>query len=94
MNTWGNRIKLTVFGTSHGAAVGVALDGLRAGLKLDTALLDKELLRRAPRVDGMSTPRRESDRYELISGVYNGFTDGTPIVSLFRNTDARAADYD
>ena len=93
MNTWGNRIKLTVFGTSHGAAVGVALDGLRAGLKLDMVLVEKDLLRRAPRADGMSTPRQESDRYELLSGVYNGFTDGTPIVALFRNTDARADDY-
>ncbi|HWS29210.1 MAG TPA: chorismate synthase [Clostridia bacterium] len=93
MNTWGNRIKLTVFGTSHGAALGCVLDGIRPGLKLDFDAIDEELIRRMPRADGISTARKEPDRYELLSGVYNSFTDGTPVCAVFKNADARSEEY-
>lgn len=93
MNTWGNRIRLTVFGTSHGAGVGCALDGLRPGFKLDLAAIDAELNRRAPRAQAGSTARSESDRYELLSGLYRGLTDGTPLCAFFKNADARDSDY-
>ncbi|MEN6472140.1 MAG: chorismate synthase [Clostridiaceae bacterium] len=93
MNTWGNRMKLTVFGASHGAGVGCALDGLRPGFKLDLEAIDAELSRRAPRAEPGSTARRERDRCELLSGLYRGFTDGTPLCAFFRNADGRAEDY-
>jgi len=93
MNTWGNRIRLTLFGTSHGAALGCVLDGIRPGLKLDFDAIDKEVSRRAPRTDGASTARKEPDHYELLSGVLNGFTDGTPICAVFKNADAHSEEY-
>ncbi len=93
MNTWGNRIKLTLFGTSHGAALGCVLDNIKPGLKLDFSAIDEELSRRAPRADKPSTARKEPDRYELLSGVYNGYTDGTPICAVFKNIDARQEEY-
>ena len=93
MNTWGNRIRLTLFGASHGAGVGCVLDGLRPGLRLDLAAVDAELSRRAPRAGTGDTARKEIDRFELLSGLYNGFTDGAPLCALFRNADARPAEY-
>lgn len=92
---WGNQIKLSIFGESHGAGIGVVIDGLPAGIALDEGALHAFMARRAPggRTQG-STKRKESDCPELLSGVYNGKTTGAPLAALIRNADARSADYE
>ncbi len=92
-NTFGNRFLLTTFGESHGAALGAVIDGVPAGLKWDQALLDKELARRRPGQSKIVSGRNEADRPEILSGVYEGLTLGTPIAIIVRNQDARSDDY-
>lgn len=94
MNIWGRNIRLTIFGESHGDAVGLVIDGLPAGLILDQERISHDLSRRAPRKDkNHSTTRAETDSYDIVSGVYNGRTGGTPICVMFKNRDARSEDY-
>ena len=81
MNTWGNRIKLSIFGESHGNAIGIVIDGLKAGFKIDFKEVDSEMKRRLP------LSRNELDEYEILSGVYNGMTDGSPLAMMIKNTD-------
>ena len=93
MNTWGNKIKITIFGESHGEAIGAVLDGIPAGLTLDTNFINREMKRRAPGQNKLSTPRKEADIPEIVSGVLDGKTTGTPICAVIRNTNTRSKDY-
>ena len=92
-NTFGNALGLTIFGESHGAAVGAVLDGLAAGLPVDEAYIAERMDRRRARGDGLSTARTEPDMVEFLSGVVNGHTTGTPITMMIRNTNTRSGDY-
>ena len=93
MNSWGNNIKLTLFGESHGPAIGITIDGIPAGLTLDMDLINKELSRRRPKAQEWSTARNESDTPEIISGVLDGKTTGSPICCVIYNKDQRSKDY-
>ena len=92
-STYGENLKLSIFGQSHGAAIGMTLDGIPAGLTVDLEELQAFLNRRAPGQNDYSTPRREEDRPEFLSGVLNGFTCGAPIAAIIRNTNTRSGDY-
>ena len=92
-STYGEMIKLSIFGQSHGAAIGMTLDGVPAGLTVDLDKLQEFLNRRAPGQNDWSTPRKEEDRPEFLSGILNGFTTGAPIAAIIRNTNTRSGDY-
>ena len=83
----------TIFGESHGPAVGVLLRDVPPGLPVDEEFICRQLLRRAPQ-DPLSTARHEPDQVEVLSGVYQGVTTGMPVCLLLRNRDVRSADYD
>ncbi len=92
-NTIGHVLTLTLFGESHGEAIGCVLDGLPSGLKVDEAYIAKQMdLRRA--AGSLSTARREADLPRFVSGVKDGFTEGTPLTILIDNTNVRRSDYD
>lgn len=93
MSTWGNDLKISIFGESHGPGIGVVIDGLPAGLPIDREELAAFMARRAPGRDKASTPRRETDRPELLSGVRGDVTTGTPLAALIRNNDTHSSDY-
>ncbi|MDD4850424.1 MAG: chorismate synthase, partial [Gemmiger sp.] len=92
-NTFGNAISLTIFGESHGPAVGAVLDGLGAGIPVDTDFVAYCMERRRARGDGLSTARTEPDKVEFLSGVYNGHTTGTAITLAIQNTNTKSNDY-
>ena len=92
-STYGEMIRLSIFGQSHGAAIGMTLDGVPAGLPVDLEKLQEFLNRRAPGQNDWSTPRREEDRPEFLSGILNGYTTGAPIAAIIRNTNTRSGDY-
>ncbi len=94
MNTFGNLLRLTTFGESHGPGIGGVLDGMPAGVEVDMAFVQAELDRRRPGQSALTTPRKESDRVELLSGVFEGRTTGCPIGFLVRNENQHSADYD
>lgn len=94
MNTWGNKLKLSIFGQSHGTAVGIVVDGLPAGEEIDEALIARDMQRRAPGRDTVSTGRNEADAVEIVSGLYQNKTAGSPVCGLIYNRDARSQDYD
>ena len=87
-------MKYTVFGESHGPAIGVVLEGVPAGLTLDLAAMQKELDRRSPGRDSLSTARREADEVHVLSGLFEGKTTGTPLALVIQNSDQHSADYD
>ena len=89
----GENIRLIIFGESHGNAVGMALEGIPAGLKLDLEALQRFLDRRAPGRSDASTSRREADKPEFLSGVKESTVTGSPIAAIIRNTDTRSGDY-
>lgn len=93
-STWGNRLRLSIFGESHGGGIGVVLDGLPSGIPIDWDEVLFQMARRAPRRDSVSTARREADVPEVLSGLYNGHTEGTPLCAVIRNTDLRSSDYE
>lgn len=93
-NSFGKLFVLTSFGESHGPALGAVIDGCPAGVPLDVDVLHKALARRRPGQSPISSPRKETDVAEILSGVFEGHTLGTPIAVLVRNHDARSADYD
>ena len=93
MNSIGRIFRVSIWGESHGAGVGVTIDGVKPGLALSEADFETDLARRRSGVPG-TTPRHESDVPELLSGVFEGHTTGAPITVFFRNTDVRSADYD
>lgn len=93
-STYGERLKLSIFGQSHGAAIGMTLDGIPAGLPVDFNALQEFLNRRAPGQHSYSTPRREDDHPEFLSGIVNGHTCGTPLSAVIYNKNTRSSDYD
>lgn len=92
-STYGENLKLSIFGQSHGAAIGMTLDGIPAGLPVDTDALQIFLNRRAPGQNDWSTPRKEADRPEFLSGILDGFTCGAPIAAAIYNKNTRSGDY-
>lgn len=90
----GNKIKLSVFGESHGAAVGCLLEGLPSGVKIDTDALMVQMSRRAPGKDKTATTRKEDDIPEIVSGVSNGVTTGAPLTIIIKNNDTNSHNYD
>ena len=92
-STYGESLKLSIFGQSHGQAVGMVLDGIPAGLPVDLESLQTFLNRRAPGQNDWSTPRKEEDRPEFLSGILDGFTCGTPIAAAIYNRNTRSGDY-
>src|SRR5512132_2895533 len=92
-NTIGTLFTVTSFGESHGPAIGCVVDGCPPGLALTQADIQAELDRRKPGTSRHVTQRRESDAVEILSGVFEGVTTGTPIALLIRNEDARSKDY-
>ena len=94
LNVWGNNVKLSIFGESHGKAIGIVVDGLPAGEPIDADEIAREMLRRSPGRDWYSTARREPDAVEVLSGLLEDRTTGAPICGLIRNEDARSRDYD
>lgn len=93
-NSLGTIFKITSFGESHGPSVGVVIDGCPAGLKLDSDFIKAELLRRRPGQSKITTARNETEAFEIISGVFEGKTTGSPITIIIANSDTRSKDYD
>lgn len=91
---WGEYLKLSIFGESHGQGIGIILNGLPAGLKLDMEYIGREMARRAPGQAPFAASRREKDEVEILSGFFNGMTTGSPLCCLIRNQDHRSADYE
>ena len=94
MNSFGELFRLTTFGESHGAAIGGVIDGMPAGMAIDTVAVQQELDRRRPGQSDIVTQRNESDRVEFLSGIYEGTSTGTPIGFIIRNADQRSNDYE
>lgn len=92
-SSFGNIFQITTWGESHGAALGVVVDGCPAGLSLSTADIQAYLNRRRPGQTKIATPRKEADEVEILSGLFEGRTTGTPISMLVRNTSQHSADY-
>ena len=93
-NSFGSAFRVTTFGESHGPAVGVIVDGCPPRIAVDTAEIQRELDRRRPGQSAITTQRREPDQVEILSGMHEGLTQGTPIAMLVRNQDNRSGDYD
>lgn len=93
-NTFGNLFRLTTFGESHGKAVGGIIDGFPAGIDIDLEFIQNELARRRPGQSRITTDRKEPDEVELLSGVFEGKSTGTPIAFEVRNTNQHSKDYD
>jgi len=91
-NTFGNSIALTLFGESHGAYIGATLDGLAPGITVDEAFIHAQLAKRRP-AGKISTARREADEFQIVSGVFEGRTTGTPLTLLIPNTAQHSKDY-
>lgn len=92
-STYGQMIKLSIFGQSHGAAIGMTLDGVPSGLRVDLEELQTFLNRRAPGQNDFSTPRKEADAPEFLAGLLDGYTCGAPIAAIIKNTNTRSGDY-
>lgn len=92
-NTFGYLFRITTFGESHGKAIGVILDGCPAGLPIDPAMIQKELDRRRPGQSSITTQRKEPDTAEILSGIFEGKSTGTPICIVIQNKDAKSKDY-
>ena len=93
-NSFGQAFRITSFGESHGPGIGVVIDGCPPGLAVDAALIEAALVRRATARSRFVSQRREADRVEVLSGVFEGRTTGTPLALLVRNEDARPKDYE
>ena len=94
MNSFGNIFRLTTFGESHGLGVGGVIDGMPAGVEVDTEFIQHELDRRRPGQSSIVTARKESDKVEILSGVFEGRSTGTPIGFVVYNQDQHSNDYD
>lgn len=92
-NTIGKMFKVTSFGSSHGKAVGAVIDGCPANLELTQKDIQKELDKRKPGTSGVTTPRKESDEVQILSGIFEGKTDGTPITGVVYNNNQHSKDY-
>ena len=91
-NTIGNSLTVTLFGESHGKAIGAVIDGVPSGIAVDDDFIASQLTRRRPQ-DALSTPRQEKDEYSILSGVFEGKTTGTPICITIPNADTHSSDY-
>jgi len=92
-NSFGQLFRITTFGESHGKAIGVTIDGCPPGLAIDEDFIQQELARRRPGQSAIVTQRKEADEMEILSGVFEGKSTGTPIMMLIKNKDARSKDY-
>ncbi len=92
-NTLGNNVSITIFGESHGEALGAVLDGIAPGIEVDRDFISHQLDLRRP-VGKISTPRKETDEFEILSGVFNGKTTGTPICIVIKNNDKKSQIYE
>lgn len=93
MNSFGVKLRFSTFGESHGVAIGCLLDGVPAGLEIDEVFIQSELNRRKPGKSEFETARKEDDKVEILSGVFEGKSTGTPIAMLIRNTNQKSKDY-
>lgn len=92
-STFGKNFQITTWGESHGKGIGVVVDGCPAGLTIDEQTIQAYLNRRKPGQTRYSTPRKENDEVEILSGVFEGKTTGTPISMIVHNTSQRSKDY-
>jgi len=92
-SSFGRYLKLSLFGESHGVGIGIVMDGLPPGLEIDMEEIGREMARRAPGRNDLSTPRQENDIPEILSGMYCGKTTGAPLSVLIRSRDTRSQDY-
>jgi chorismate synthase len=92
-STYGKIFKISTFGESHGVGIGVVIEGCPAGVHFDTAFIQSELTRRKPGQSRITTQRKEADEFEVLSGVFEEKTTGTPIALIIRNEDQRSKDY-
>ena len=90
---WGNKIKISIFGESHGNAIGINIDGLEPGFEINLDKVSSEMKRRAPGRNNLSTPRKEADEPEILSGFFQGKTTGTPLCAIIRNNNTKSKDY-
>jgi chorismate synthase len=93
MNSFGVKFRFTTFGESHGKAIGCIVDGVPAGLKIDEEFIQSELDKRRPGQNSLTTARKEADRVEILSGVFEGVSTGTPITMVIFNRDQKSRDY-
>ena len=91
-NTFGNNISITLFGESHGVAIGCVLDGIAPGIEVDEEFIASQMEKRKG-INSISTPRREEDRVRILSGVFEGKTTGTPIALMIENSNQHSKDY-
>lgn len=92
-NSFGQVFKLTTFGESHGIGLGLIIDGCPAGIEIDEAFIQSEMDRRRPGQSSIVTQRKEGDNIQILSGIFEGKTTGTPIAMIVLNTDAKSKDY-
>lgn len=92
-SAWGEKVKISIFGESHGIAIGVVIDGLPAGEPIDMDAVLEQMRRRAPGQDKSATPRKESDFPRVVSGLLNHTTTGAPLCAVIENTNTRSQDY-
>ena len=90
---WGNNIRISIFGESHGNAIGINIDGLPSGVQIDMDKVMMEMARRAPGKSPLSTPRKEGDVPEILSGYFEGKTTGAPLCAIIRNSNTKSKDY-
>lgn len=90
---YGMNIKMAIYGESHGVSIGLVIDGVPPGLKLDLEEIEKEMARRAPGKNQLSTQRKESDSFAIQSGFFEGYTTGTPLCVVIKNSDQHSKDY-
>ena len=90
---FGEHFRLSIFGESHGPAIGMVIDGIPAGTPIDEEAIARDMARRAPGSDPTATARKEADRVRIVSGLYQGRATGTPLCGMIENTNTRSGDY-
>ncbi len=93
-SVWKNHIEITIFGESHGSMIGVVLGNLPSGLAIDQTLIQKDMARRVPGRSSLTSSRKENDDFEIVSGLLNGYTTGSPLCALIKNKDSHSKDYE
>lgn len=93
-NTFGSILRITTFGESHGPMIGVVIDGIESDFELNLSTIEKEMERRKPNTNKFSSTRSEKDEIEIVSGLFEGKTTGTPLTILIKNQDANPGDYE